>query len=43
MLKSEAFGRFRTSVLLGLPLEKVGLFSGGNYQRSIAQARKEAK
>ncbi|NCM89687.1 hypothetical protein FP736_19275 [Vibrio parahaemolyticus] len=38
-----SFGRFRASVLRGLSLVKVGLFFGGDYQRSVAQARKGAK
>ncbi|MBD1564799.1 hypothetical protein [Vibrio sp. S12_S33] len=36
-------GRFRASMLRGLPLVKVGLFSGEIYHRFVAQTWKGAK
>ncbi|CAH8191903.1 hypothetical protein VAEKB19_2590007 [Vibrio aestuarianus] len=39
----QVIGRFRASILRGLPLVKVGLFSGKIYHRFVAQTWKGAK
>ncbi|EJL6905547.1 hypothetical protein NMT21_003725 [Vibrio cholerae] len=38
----QVIGRFRASILRGLPLVKVGLFSGEIYHRFVAQTWKGA-
>ncbi|EGR4279069.1 hypothetical protein DDN75_09910 [Vibrio cholerae] len=38
----QVIGRFRASILRGLPLVKVGLFSGKIYHRFVAQTWKGA-